>query len=1253
MAPLISSSLSTDIEDRQQQPHNGTLRPDGTVSPSLLQVTPHDRRKHKIQPSVTSIPVQDPAQDQYPFPDLPTAGDGLQLEDFPAYIIPAGLMSSAAVDGGLNLSFDDYMTPDQSTDNYISEHTTPQEAIWEREFQYLPTNGASLPHILDSSSQHSGHEEIPPKALQESYKSADSDQPKYISGADLLTPSPPGSAKPTPAQLVDLQDNDMGRLNKKRGADTLQLSTDARSLHPQPSRHGSISPVIMVSSHSHGDSPAHVTPPRHRSLSRPGQSPISGERVSYSRLRLPGPPDADSQDAASPRTGQDPTNRTLSEVATVNELAEIRQLNARHEQVENWLIKTESIADQVARRADRPRALSTGVRVDAMGLPKFSDASIPGPGVMIDEDSSDDYSDDSSYVEALASESSSEAPESPPVEEDDLNREVADRSYFPRFEDEEIPPEMLEPLPRQFYRRGPWQDPLTGPIHDQQWQPFSSNAAMVRYNEESAKWETASRAATWGTRRRLSDGEVQSIVDGSRVRHLSLVKRGRARGSTLIKLARDKANELIPRRSNSNIKRAAESSQYQEPLQLVESPQQRESISSIKPVQRISSFGKSRSSDIAAINTSVTSAQHGEATSADSQKIKAEGGLRSPLHLLRKARSKSDVGNRSSAKSSPGLHELMAQHGGPPVMSMASPKADPVAEFPGLTLAKDTALEDDDDDEGEDDFTQSGIKMDLSVRAENIIPNFEGFKYHAKQLNPRLQPYLIDRIGHEQIRRYKKLLDSRVKHKKAVLGRSCTSKDFCYDLGGEAKLLTPRPSNKDPSTAVAQFSVHGHGEADVDEEMDEGVVTPALFPPGIPLPPVKRLPAEFECFLCFKVKKFQKPSDWTKHVHEDAQPFSCTFPNCNDGKSFKRKADWVRHENERHRRLESWRCNVPECSHVCYRKDNFVQHLVREHKKNEPNNKDKPNAKSRGRQEDHEVWQLVDACRQESTIRPQDEPCKFCGNKLSSWKKLSVHMGKHMEQIAMPVLDLIKLKDVTADTIISPIEQQDLLGAGSKKGPGKSGNPQMYLGQGIPLEQFGSTQMATASPLLATQHDPSLSPYARSVHSHHITSGTQSPAMMQASPHMNHMGYDKSAYYANAGVNGAHGHIDQSEAFENAHGYAQASFTNATSHPGHYAQVNTQLGSTYSPAQQAMSTPMSAHSMTMMMGPSSATSYAHPDAQYGQTADMAPFQNYSAASQAASYNITVADQHSYVMHDEYAQQQQDQHQQQNVYHNHY
>ncbi|PQE18247.1 C2H2 finger domain-containing protein [Rutstroemia sp. NJR-2017a BBW] len=54
---------------------------------------------------------------------------------------------------------------------------------------------------------------------------------------------------------------------------------------------------------------------------------------------------------------------------------------------------------------------------------------------------------------------------------------------------------------------------------------------------------------------------------------------------------------------------------------------------------------------------------------------------------------------------------------------------------------------------------------------------------------------------------------------------------------------------------------------------------------------------------------------------------------------------------------------------------------------------------------------------------PQDEPCKFCGKAFTSWKKLTVHLAKHMEHISLPVLLLVEQKDVDADTIISPVEQ--------------------------------------------------------------------------------------------------------------------------------------------------------------------------------------------------------------------------------------
>ncbi len=185
------------------------------------------------------------------------------------------------------------------------------------------------------------------------------------------------------------------------------------------------------------------------------------------------------------------------------------------------------------------------------------------------------------------------------------------------------------------------------------------------------------------------------------------------------------------------------------------------------------------------------------------------------------------------------------------------------------------------------------------------------------------------------------------------------------------------------------------------------------------------------------------------NVHEDLQPFTCTFPHCADPKSFKRKADWVRHENERHRQLEWWKCNMPDCSHICYRKDNFVQHLVREHKMQEPKLKAlRTPARPSGRagvatpqpevvanwhatsvadaeqSEVDKLWALVEECRHDTLKLPRDEACKFCGNVCTSWKRLTVHVAKHMEQISTPILRLVEQKDVTRDTIISPIEQR-------------------------------------------------------------------------------------------------------------------------------------------------------------------------------------------------------------------------------------
>ncbi|RMZ84958.1 hypothetical protein DV738_g241, partial [Chaetothyriales sp. CBS 135597] len=906
---------------------------------------------------------------------------------------------------GSNLGLDaGILTPDYS-DSFYSAHATPQELIWTREFISHEPLTLDMPDVTgrgrtpDMSSTRLDAIS-PPSTYNYTLSGRDEDLPQYISEA-------------------------------------LRLSQTGGYL-------ASPSPIVIVSTHNQGDSPAQSVAPRARSSSKRRLESSSIQEThatsyvteddyfsdhSLSHLMPPLPFETDSYaPSGDDRAGLSPANRGNELVTSINQLAEQRGLDERNAGIQEWLSKSETgsvagddpneLGPHRVRRIDRPRAYTTGTRPNPIWLPTYSDHRIPGPGLLLDEPSDDGYS----YDDSTSIPGSEPVPESPPVSQTELSRLDAfasERSSFPAFDDS-LPPEMQEPLQSQFLRRTPWQDPLQGPIIDQQTQPQSSNAAVWKFNLEAANWESASRAATWGTRRRLTDNEINAIVDGSRVRHLSLVKCS----SNIF----TKARGLIPRRSNSNIKKAPPSPSADSDSMQPEPIANRDPASPRRTSQRMPSLNKPKSpplntgSAIMAMtgNLAAIGSSHGGHFTLEPEKL---DGFRNPFNVLRKHRSKSDV-SKSSTKGSPALGGLMLSHGGTPMPKLASPLQEHSQLLPQKAV-NEGPLDYEDDD--------VGISMDLSIRADNIIPTFEGFKAHIQELNPRLEPFLVDRFAQEQVRRYKKLLENKVKHTHATkVLQKCSSESHCISLGGVDTLLQPHLSAKDNG---AQFQASSPVDGELDESsLEEGVaVTPAQFPPGIPLPPVSRLPAEFECFLCYKVKKLQKPSDWTKHVHEDVQPFTCTFPSCNEVKSFKRKADWVRHESERHRRLEYWECSVLDCSHVCYRKDNFVQHLVREHKKTEPKTKSRgsgsskaqPNTPNPGQMSaDEALWRLVDSCRHESVRKPQEEPCRFCGNVCNSWKKLSVHLAKHLEQIAMPVLQLVSNKEVDPDFAISPIEQK-------------------------------------------------------------------------------------------------------------------------------------------------------------------------------------------------------------------------------------
>ncbi|KAI0142457.1 hypothetical protein F4776DRAFT_653618 [Hypoxylon sp. NC0597] len=289
-----------------------------------------------------------------------------------------------------------------------------------------------------------------------------------------------------------------------------------------------------------------------------------------------------------------------------------------------------------------------------------------------------------------------------------------------------------------------------------------------------------------------------------------------------------------------------------------------------------------------------------------------------------------------------------------------------------------------DDDYNDIDINPGGDEI------QSIIPTYEGFRQHILRLNPLIpetSTFLIDRIATHCVVRLKRLKDARTNHLDLVIKGSCPSRTLCLAMGGE----------------TLRLGVRGTLQWSDDDSSIDGPIKPRDFPRGIPMPPAASLPAELECHLCFRHKKLYKPSDWTKHVHEDLMPFTCTWESCREPKMFKRKADWVRHENEAHRHLEWWSCDVDDCRHICYRRDNFLKHLVREHRFPEPTL-----SQAIGTRRRDPTWMALEQCHVETQSNPSTEPCRFCGKTFTAWKRLTIHLAKHMEYISLPILKLVE-----------------------------------------------------------------------------------------------------------------------------------------------------------------------------------------------------------------------------------------------------
>ncbi|KAK7531068.1 hypothetical protein IWX49DRAFT_497821 [Phyllosticta citricarpa] len=568
-----------------------------------------------------------------------------------------------------------------------------------------------------------------------------------------------------------------------------------------------------------------------------------------------------------------------------------------------------------------------------------------------------------------------EPPESPAANVE-IKDAKEDESYFPRIPRKDT----YDMLP---HRVQPWNDLPRQPTWDNKYQPESSTAAMQRFQARARDIETASVTATissFRTRRR-SESELASILSSGGISK-EITSATRPRKSSILETFR-RTPSLLRKKSPPTTTGPKHSLSLDTKVN--------------GSVKRSGSRSRPKSPKIEGrpTNHSRGSGSHGDNLFPSIRNFK---------NSITRSRSPSQV--------QPGLSELITGIGGPPM----------------IPLRPEGAHDAESDSSDEESHAPPQVEWPL-------VPTLDGFAKNAMEAcrgrnkdstGFEVEEFIVKRAAELHHRRYKQLLEQKARHLRRVRNGTCF-KTFCPALGGQPKNL-PLRAGKDGKTTSGGFRILSPFDQDEEDLNEGGTVVVSRLEKGVPIPPMRRLPAQFECPFCFEVKEFWRPSDWTQHVRDDMQPYFCTFQDCDCGKTWGRKADWKRHEMEKHRQLEMFKCNWRDCGKEVARKANFVQHLLREHKVPVPDAEPKTKGfkdtdfSGPGNQSD-KVWLIVNVCRHERSSEPEDEPCRFCGVRSTSWKSVFSHLARHMEAMSLPIAQLVESQDVDVDTMLSPVEQ--------------------------------------------------------------------------------------------------------------------------------------------------------------------------------------------------------------------------------------
>ncbi|PVH88844.1 hypothetical protein DL98DRAFT_648173 [Cadophora sp. DSE1049] len=196
------------------------------------------------------------------------------------------------------------------------------------------------------------------------------------------------------------------------------------------------------------------------------------------------------------------------------------------------------------------------------------------------------------------------------------------------------------------------------------------------------------------------------------------------------------------------------------------------------------------------------------------------------------------------------------------------------------------------------------------------------------------------------------------------------------------------PSIAETVFSKAPTSTYGPSATSMAESLTHGPFEIRSLPP-LPVPLIPQ--SKFICPYCrFEIVVGDQDTamqDWHDHIWLDLEPYICTFNDCiRADKTFASRDEWFRHELECHRVRKTWSCRSLSCKREFGTRESFEAHLRAEHE--EICN---PNL----------CGLIIDNCKGYSQKPLGRQSCPLCGTPLLDAKTSMLHIGTHLEQLAL------------------------------------------------------------------------------------------------------------------------------------------------------------------------------------------------------------------------------------------------------------